>query len=99
MVKKAAARPARYRASRVFSSNDSEGQRRVNVWLSTGSGPAPKRIAPCYRVTQLALIEKLLFAEDKRILDEVSFDSAEWNKYFGIPKPTRQNIHITDESI
>jgi predicted DNA binding CopG/RHH family protein len=84
MVKTAAERQASYRASRAFSGKDGEGQRRVNVWLSTGSVLALKRIARRQGVTQQTLIENLLFAEDERILDEIPVDSAEWNKYFGI---------------
>jgi hypothetical protein len=58
--------------------------RRVNVWRSTRFALALKRIARRYGVTQHVMIEKLLLAEDERILDEIADDSAEWNKYFGI---------------
>jgi hypothetical protein len=84
MVKSAAERQASYRASRAFRGKDGEGQRRVNVWLSTGSVLALKRIARCRIVTQQTLIENLLFAEDERILDGIPIDSAEWNKYFRV---------------
>jgi hypothetical protein len=96
MVKTAAERQARYRASRAFSGKDGEGQRRVNVWLSTGSTLALKRIAHRYGVTQQALIEKLLLAEDERILEELSVDSAEWNKYFGINTPLRHDMTLVE---
>jgi hypothetical protein len=84
MAKTAAERQAGYRASRAFSGKDGEGQRRVNVWLSTGSALALKRISRRYGITQQALLERVLLAEDERILQKISVESAEWNKYFGI---------------
>lgn len=84
MAKTAAERQAGYRASSSFSGKDGEGQRRINVWLSTGPALAMKRISRRYGITQQALIERLLFAEDERILEGISVDSAEWNKSFGI---------------
>jgi hypothetical protein len=89
IVKTAAERQANYRASRAFSGKDGDGQRRVNVWLRTGAALALKRIARRDGVTQQVLIEKLLLAEDERIIAEISVDSAEWNKYFGIDTFTR----------
>lgn len=99
MVKTAAERQARYRASRPFSGKDGEGQRRINVWLNTGSALALKRIARRYGVTQQALIERLLLAEDERILDKISVDSIEWYEYFGINPPARQCADGTDASL
>lgn len=84
MVKTAAERQAKYRESRAFSGKDGDGQRRVNVWLSTGAALALKRIARHDGVTQQALLEKLLLAEDQRIIDGIAVDTAEWNRYFGM---------------
>jgi hypothetical protein len=84
MAKTAAERQAGYRASRAYSGKDGEGQRRVNVWLSTGSALTLKRISRRYGITQQVLIERLLLAEDERILAGISVDSGEWSKYFGI---------------
>jgi hypothetical protein len=95
MVKTAAERQAKYRSGRAFSGKDGEGQRRVDVWLSTESALALKRIARRYGVTQQVLIEKLLLAEDERILKGISVDSVEWNKYFGISTPASRDAAET----
>lgn len=83
MLKTAAERQATYRATRAFSGRDGNGQRRINVWLSTGSVLELKRIARRCGVTQQALIERLLHEGDERILGGISVDSAEWKEYFG----------------
>jgi hypothetical protein len=92
MVKTAAERQARYRTSRAVSGKDGKGQRRVNVWLCTGAALALKRIARRYGLTQQALIEKLLLAEDERVFEKISVDSAEWDKYFGINTQVRRKL-------
>lgn len=51
---------------------------------STGATLALKRIARRYGITQQTLIERLLLAEDERVLNGIAVDSAEWKKYFGI---------------
>jgi hypothetical protein len=99
MAKTAAERQARYRASRAFIGKDGDGQRRVNFWLSTESALALKRIARRYVITQQALIERMVLAEDERILASIPVDSAEWNKYFGINTLTRKNGADIDASL
>lgn len=51
MVKTAAEQQTSYRATTACSGKDGEGQRRANVWLSTGSVLALKRIARRHSVS------------------------------------------------
>jgi hypothetical protein len=82
MAKTAAQRQAAYRARRPHAGNDGNGERRLNVWIDTGASLALARLAHCYAVTQQALIERLVIAEDERILAGIELDSAQWHAYF-----------------
>jgi hypothetical protein len=84
MAKTTAERQAAYRSRRATSGENGDGQRRVSVWLSTGCALALGRLARRYGVTQQALIEMMLLAEDERVLSHIPADSAEWNEYFGV---------------
>jgi hypothetical protein len=57
----------------------------VSLWLSTGAALALARLARltrCYGVTQRELIERMVLAEDERILAAIDSDSLEWDSYF-----------------
>jgi hypothetical protein len=81
MSKSAAQRQAAYRARRPFAGDDGNGERRLNLWVSTAASCALARLAHRYCVTQRALIERLLLAEDERILAELAADDAQWENY------------------
>jgi len=82
MAKTTAERQAAYRARRDTAGVDGNGQRRVSMWLSTGAALALARLACCYGVTQRELVEKMLHAEDERVLATMSIDTPEWDAYF-----------------
>jgi len=82
MAKTAAQRQAAYRARRPHAGNDGNGERRLSVWIDTRASLALARLARRYAVTQRALIERLVIAEDERILAEIELDSAQWHAYF-----------------
>ncbi|HVQ17354.1 MAG TPA: hypothetical protein VMS40_27310 [Vicinamibacterales bacterium] len=82
MAKTAAQRQAAYRARRPHAGNDGNGERRLSVWIDTGASLALARLARRYAVTQQALIERLVIAEDERILAGIELDSAQWRAYF-----------------
>jgi DNA-binding Lrp family transcriptional regulator len=46
----------------------SNGERRLNTWLSTGAHYALARIAKRYGITQREVLERFIRAEDDRIL-------------------------------
>ena len=82
MAKTAAQRQAAYRARRPHAGNDGNGERRLSIWIDTRASLALARLARRYAVTQQALIEQLLIAEDNRILAGIELDSAQWRAYF-----------------
>lgn len=82
MAKTVAERQAAYRARRDTAGVDGNGQRRVSMWLSTGAALAMVRLASRYGVTQRELVEKMLLAEDERVLATLSVDTREWEMYF-----------------
>lgn len=83
MAKTAAQRQAAYRARRPYAGNDGNGERRLSVWIDTCAGLALARLARRYGVTQRALIERLVIAEDEHILSGIELDSPQWREYFG----------------
>lgn len=86
MSKSAAQRQAEYRSRRPMAGDN--GERRLNLWLSTAASMALRRLARRYGVTQQSMIERLIIAEDDAVLSTIDFDSAEWNKYLGLPPVT-----------
>ena len=82
MARTAAQRQAAYRARRPHSGSDDNGQRRLNVWIDTRAFLALGRVARRYAVTKQELIEKLIIAEDERVLAGIDCDSAQWQEYF-----------------
>jgi hypothetical protein len=89
MAKTAAQRQAHYRARRPFAGHDGNGERRLNLWLSTSAHLAIQRLARRYGVTQREIIERLAIAEDDRASSGIDPDSPEWNSYFGIANVTQ----------
>ncbi|MEJ7747455.1 MAG: hypothetical protein WKF61_12075 [Luteimonas sp.] len=81
MPKTSAQRQAAYRARRPMVG--SSGERRLNTWVSTGAHMALERIATRDGVTQRAVLERLLRAEDDRILAGMAPNSPEWLAYLG----------------
>ena len=90
MAKTAAQRQAAYRGRRPHAGNDGNGERRLSVWIDTGASLALARLARRYAVTQQTLIERLVIAEDERILGGIEPDSAQWRAYFA-GTPLRSN--------
>lgn len=84
MAKTAAQRQAAYRAKRAFAGNDGNGERRLNVWLSTESALALERLAKRYAVTKREMLEKLIRQADGEIVKSLILDSPQWDDYFGV---------------
>ncbi len=87
MAKSANERQAEYRARRPTAGDN--GERRINLWISTGSALALNRLARRYCVTKQEMIEKLLRIEDERVTASIDLDSPEWDTYFGTTSVTR----------
>ena len=82
MAKTVAQRQAAYRARRPQAGDDGNGERRLNLWISTRADLAIERLARRYCVTKQQMIERLAVAEDERILSGIGLDSPEWTAYF-----------------
>jgi hypothetical protein len=85
MRKTAAQRQADYRARRPLEGKDGNGQRRLNLWVDTRAHLALSRLAARYCVTKREMIERVILAEDERILATIEMPSQEWDTYFNAP--------------
>ncbi|MER2543409.1 MAG: hypothetical protein ABTS16_08150, partial [Candidatus Accumulibacter phosphatis] len=60
MAKTAAQRQAAYRARRPHAGEDGNGERRLNLWVSTHTDLAIERLARRYCVTKREIVERLV---------------------------------------
>lgn len=81
MAKTAAERQKQYRESRQSAGKN--GERRVTAYVSTAAALALQRLARSYGVTQREILEKLLIAEQDKVLKGLNLDSPEGRKYLG----------------
>jgi hypothetical protein len=90
MTKTAAQRQAAYRARRAHAGPDGNGERHLSVWIDTSTWLALARLARRYAVTKRSMIERLVLAQEERILAAIEPDSPLWRAYFD-DKPLRRN--------
>jgi hypothetical protein len=83
MVKTTAERQKQYRVSRQFAGDN--GERRVSAYVSTRAASALHRLANSYGITKRELLERLLIAEEEKVLKGLELDSPEVRKYLGEP--------------
>jgi hypothetical protein len=83
MAKTAAERQKEYRANRQFAGEEGNGERRITAYVSTRAALALQRLANSYGVTKRELLEKLLIAEEDKVLKGIKLDSPEGEKYLG----------------
>lgn len=86
MAKTVAERQREYRARRPEAGDN--GERRLNTWISTGAALALDRLAVRYSVTKREMLEKLVIAEDEKLLSGMDPDSAEFQAYLARTKVT-----------
>lgn len=89
MAKTPAQRQAAYRARRAHAGTEGNGDRRLNLWLSTRADLAIERLARRYCVTKRQILEILVSAEDDRVISGIPLDSPEWDAYFNIAPVTQ----------
>ncbi len=82
MAKTAAERQAAYRASRYNAGLNGEGEQRLNTWVSIGAHLALERLAARYGVTLRGMLERLILAEDEKLLASLDMDTPDWDAYF-----------------
>ena len=80
VAKTAAQRQADYRQRRPTAGDN--GERRINMWISTGAALALDRLARHYGVTKREMIERLVCADDNRIVASLELESTGWDTYF-----------------
>lgn len=71
-------------AIRPHARDEKDGKRNIAVWVDTSAALALERLARRYAVTQRQILERLLRDEDQRTLDQIPYNSDEWNAYFGL---------------
>ena len=80
MARTAAERQAAYRKNRATAGDN--GERRINVWVSTATALALQRLARRDAVTQRSVIEELVLAADEQAA--AGLTEEEWAEYFGV---------------
>jgi len=83
MAKTLAERQKEYRANRQFAGEEGNGERRITAYVSTRAALALQRLANSYGVTKRELLERLLIAEEDKVLKGLDLDSPEGRKYLG----------------
>jgi hypothetical protein len=81
MAQTAAERQARYRKRRPDAGDN--GDRRLDLWVTTGTALALGRLARHHEVPQRDILERLILAADKQVLDGLS--DIEWTNYMRVP--------------
>ncbi|AOJ67344.1 MULTISPECIES: hypothetical protein [Burkholderia] len=83
MTQTTAQRQAAYRARRETAGKDGNGDRRLDMWMSTEAYLALTRLARRYSVTKRQMLERLIARADDAIVRRLDPDSEQWDQYFG----------------
>ena len=90
MAKTVAQRQADYRARRYAAGPRQNGERRLNMWISTSASLALARLSAKEGVSKRFIIQQLIEAADQKYIDVLApDDSAGWNEYFLVKKVTQ----------
>jgi hypothetical protein len=81
MAQTPAERQARYRKRRPDAGDN--GDRRLDLWVTTGTALALGRLARYQDVSQRDILERLILPADKQVLDGLS--DIEWTNYMRVP--------------
>ncbi|WP_444633881.1 hypothetical protein [Cupriavidus oxalaticus] len=85
MAQTTAQRQAAYRARRATAGNDGNGERRLEMWVSTEADLALARLAQRYTVTKRQMLERLITRADDAIVRKLDPGSQQWDLYFNVP--------------
>jgi hypothetical protein len=86
MAQTTAERQAAFRARRATAGDDGNGERRLDMWVTTEADLALARLARHYSVTKREMLERLVVRADAAIVRRLDPDSAEWDTYFQVPR-------------
>jgi cytidylate kinase len=82
MAQTAAQRQAAYRARRPIAGRESNGDRRLDVWVSSEVYLALERLAHRDGITKRQMLERLVSRKDDAVLRTLDPDKPEWDQYF-----------------
>lgn len=82
MAQTTAQRQAAYRARRATAGKDGNGERRLDMWVSSEVDLALARLARRYAVTKRQMLERLIVRADDAIVRRLDPDSEQWDLYF-----------------
>jgi hypothetical protein len=80
----AAERQAAYRRSRATAGEN--GERRLNIWVTTGTALSLARLARHHGVTNREILERLIAAADDKITEKLDPTSTAWHAYFKVTR-------------
>lgn len=82
MAQTTAQRQAAYRARRATAGKNGNGERRLDMWVSSEADLALARLARRYAVTKREMLERLIARADDAIVRRLDPDSEQWDHYF-----------------
>jgi hypothetical protein len=86
MAQTTAQRQAAWRARRATAGKDGNGERRLDMWVSTEADLALARLARRSAVTKRLILEQLIVRADGAIVRRLDPDSEQWDLYFKAPR-------------
>lgn len=86
MAQTTAQRQSAYRARRATVGKDGNGERRLDMWVSTEADFALARVARRYGVTKRQMLERLILRTDDAIVRRLDPDSEQWDHFFNVPR-------------
>lgn len=89
MAKTPAERQKKFRARREFAGPDGNGERRISAYVSTRAALALDRLAARYGVTKRELLDRLVIAEEEKVLKGMSLDSPDGEAYLACKAVTQ----------
>jgi hypothetical protein len=84
MAQTTAQRQAAYRARRGTAGKDGNGDRRLDMWISTEAELALARLARRYTTSKRQMLERLITRADDAIVRRLDPDSSQWGIYFNV---------------
>ena len=82
MATTSAERQAKYR--KACRDRGENGERRINMWVSTGALLALRRLAKRNGVSRRQMLERLIVEVDEQILNRLDMSLEEWNEYMDV---------------
>jgi hypothetical protein len=86
MPQNSAERQAAYRARRATAGINGNGDRRLDMWVTTEADLALARLAWHYGVTKRVMLEKLITSKDHQMLRKLDPDTEAWDIYMNITR-------------